>query len=399
MSRVRGVDADRRTSAAAAGAEPFSDPRTDPILIETSSDRRLTGFMPTVGLWAWTFIGLVASLVIIAAAVSAVNEIMLPLTFAAVLAIIFKPAAIALTRRRVRPTLAAGAVVLGLLALMTVVMVATVQGVVAQIGQIGDSVDAAAEQADGSLGVDQTTVDAVRSSVTSMSPALEGGFLTTLVSGVGSLVGLAEWPHPRGAHHVLPAQGRHPACAARSSREVDPGQQDGRRRLHRRHLPDPARATAAGRTRHVRDRGRRSSASPASCLASRWSSRSWWSTSSAGYIPYIGAFLGGGLAVIVALGDGGVPDAAVMLVVVLAANLLLENFVEPRGHGAHPRHPSRSSCSSSPPSVACVGGIVGLILAVPATLVAGNAIARLRRRGVMSEVADRAEPVVRRALD
>ena len=46
-----------------------------------------------------------------------------------------------------------------------------------------------------------------------------------------------------------------------------------------------------------------------------------------------------------------------------------------------------------------VGGIVGLILAVPATLVAGNAIARLRRRGVMDQVADRAEPVVRRALD
>ncbi len=32
-----------------------------------------------------------------------------------------------------------------------------------------------------------------------------------------------------------------------------------------------------------------------------------------GYIPYIGAFLGGGLAVIVALGDGGVAQAALML--------------------------------------------------------------------------------------
>ena len=49
-----------------------------------------------------------------------------------------------------------------------------------------------------------------------------------------------------------------------------------------------------------------------------------------GYIPYIGAFLGGGLAVIVALGDGGLGVAVVMLVVVLASNLLLENFVEPR---------------------------------------------------------------------
>jgi hypothetical protein len=67
-----------------------------------------------------------------------------------------------------------------------------------------------------------------------------------------------------------------------------------------------------------------------------------------GYIPYIGAFLGGGLAVIVALGDGGLAKAAVMLIVVLASNLVLENFVEPKVIAAH--SPStRWSCSSSPP--------------------------------------------------
>jgi hypothetical protein len=37
-----------------------------------------------------------------------------------------------------------------------------------------------------------------------------------------------------------------------------------------------------------------------------------------GYITYIGAFLGGGLAVLVALGDGGIVTATIMLVVVLA---------------------------------------------------------------------------------
>ncbi len=52
-----------------------------------------------------------------------------------------------------------------------------------------------------------------------------------------------------------------------------------------------------------------------------------------GYIPYIGAFIGGGLAVIIALGEGGLGTATIMLVVVLASNLLLENFVEPRVMG------------------------------------------------------------------
>ena len=93
-----------------------------------------------------------------------------------------------------------------------------------------------------------------------------------------------------------------------------------------------------------------------------------------GYIPYIGAFLGGGLAVIVAWGDGGLGVAAVMLVVVLASNLLLENFVEPKVMGRTlDIHPLLVLV------VTALGGflfgIVGLILAVPFTV-----IARQRRR-------------------
>ena len=104
-----------------------------------------------------------------------------------------------------------------------------------------------------------------------------------------------------------------------------------------------------------------------------------------GYIPYIGAFLGGGLAVIVALGDGGIAQAALMLVIVLAANLLLENFVEPKVMG--------SSLDIHPLVVlvvtalgGLVGGMVGLILAVPAYVIARDGLARLRSRGVVDRV-------------
>jgi putative heme transporter len=117
-----------------------------------------------------------------------------------------------------------------------------------------------------------------------------------------------------------------------------------------------------------------------------------------GYIPYIGAFLGGGLAVVIALGDGGVRDAAIMLLVVLAANLLLENFVEPLVMGSNlDIHPVVVLIVTALGGL--VGGIVGLILAVPAAVIAADGFARLRRRGVLDEVADRAQPVVRRALD
>ena len=121
--------------------------------------------IPKLGLWAWTFIGLVVTLIIMATVLAAVNEIVLPVTFAAVLAIIFKPAATRLTGHRVKPAAAAGIVVLGLRALVTVVMVATVQGVIEQLDQIGTSVDSAVAEADTSLGLDQATSEEVRAAV------------------------------------------------------------------------------------------------------------------------------------------------------------------------------------------------------------------------------------------
>ena len=101
-----------------------------------------------------------------------------------------------------------------------------------------------------------------------------------------------------------------------------------------------------------------------------------------GYIPYIGAFLGGGLAVIVALGNGGLGTAAVMIVV-LAANLMLENFVEPKVMGRtldiHPlvvlvvTASAASSAASSGSSWPC-----------PFTVIATNAIGRLRSKASAS---------------
>ena len=117
-----------------------------------------------------------------------------------------------------------------------------------------------------------------------------------------------------------------------------------------------------------------------------------------GYIPYIGAFLGGGLAVIVALGEGGWPDAVIMLRGGAGANLALENFVEPKVMGR--------SLDIHPLVVLVVtalggllGGIVGLILAVPAWVIASDAISRMRSQGVLEEVAKRAEPSVDKLLE
>jgi predicted PurR-regulated permease PerM len=82
------------------------------------------------------------------------------------------------------------------------------------------------------------------------------------------------------------------------------------------------------------------------------------------YIPYIGAFIAGTFAVVIALGSEGTTDAIIMLVIVILANGLLQNIVQPFAMGA--------ALSLNPLivlvltiSAGCLFGTIGLVLAAP----------------------------------
>ncbi len=67
---------------------------------------------------------------------------------------------------------------------------------------------------------------------------------------------------------------------------------------------------------------------------------------------------------------------------------MLENFVEPKVMGRTlDIHPLIVLVVTALGGL--LGGIVGLILAVPATVIAGNAIAHLRSSGFIEQMADR----------
>ena len=68
---------------------------------------------PKIGVLAWSFVGVVVATIIVVTAFGYVSEILLPLLFAAVLAVIFKPTVGSLERRGLKPSLAAGLIVLG----------------------------------------------------------------------------------------------------------------------------------------------------------------------------------------------------------------------------------------------------------------------------------------------
>jgi predicted PurR-regulated permease PerM len=97
------------------------------------------------------------------------------------------------------------------------------------------------------------------------------------------------------------------------------------------------------------------------------------------YVPYIGAWVAGGFAVLIALSTGSTSDAVIIGVVVLLANGVLQQMIQPFVMGA--------TLSLNPLVVLVVTigagtlfGMVGLTLAAPLTSAAVHIVAELRAR-------------------
>ena len=87
------------------------------------------------------------------------------------------------------------------------------------------------------------------------------------------------------------------------------------------------------------------------------------------YIPYIGAFFGGAFAVLMALGEGGLALAVAAFALVMVAQLVLENLLEPKLLGSSLNlHPLTILLATTLGGM--VAGMVGLILAAPVVAIA-----------------------------
>jgi predicted PurR-regulated permease PerM len=111
----------------------------------------------------------------------------------------------------------------------------------------------------------------------------------------------------------------------------------------------------------------------------------------AAYVPFIGAFVAGAFAVVIALGAQGTTTALIMLVIVLLANGLLQNVVQPFAMG--------SALDLSPLVVlvvtiasGCLFGMAGLVLAAPLTSAAVHIVRELSGARLDAQVAVQAEP-------
>jgi len=83
-----------------------------------------------------------------------------------------------------------------------------------------------------------------------------------------------------------------------------------------------------------------------------------------GYVPYIGAWTAGGFAVLIALGGSGPEAAGAMAIIVLLANGVLQQLVQPIAYGAALKlHPLAVLIATI--AGGCLFGTVGLVLAAP----------------------------------
>jgi predicted PurR-regulated permease PerM len=111
------------------------------------------------------------------------------------------------------------------------------------------------------------------------------------------------------------------------------------------------------------------------------------------YVPFIGAFVSGAFAVILTLSAEGTTSALIMLVIVLLANGLLQNIVQPIAFGA--------TLDLNPLAVlivtigfGCLFGMIGLILGAPLTSAALHISRELAaaKAGEADEEGERAPP-------
>ena len=108
------------------------------------------------------------------------------------------------------------------------------------------------------------------------------------------------------------------------------------------------------------------------------------------YVPFVGAFVAGAFAVMIALGAQGTSAALIMLVIVLLANGLLQNILQPFAMG--------SALDLNPLVVlvvtiaaGCLMGMLGLVLAAPLTSAAVHIGRDLKRARDDAELNARSE--------
>ena len=327
------------------------------------------------GVGAWLLLGIAGVLALLLVLIALVADVAIPLAIAAVLAAILVPLADRLERWRVPRWLGATFVLILALSMIVVTIAVVINGLTSQSDEIWAQVEASFKQVDdgaeSSDGASGGLVDAAHEVVR----VLTSGVLGSLFSSAGSLVVgsvlamfmllflLKDWEQivgwSAGRLGLPPALGRSVL--------------DGTVNAFRGYA---AGLTLIGAANAV------VVAIGALVLGVPLAGTIALVSFVTSYVPYLGAFVSGAFAVLIAYGSGGLGDAVAMLAIVLLANNTIQNVVEPFAFGTRLRlHPLAVLLTVT--TATLLFGLMGAILAAPLTSAAVNAYHALRGEDLM----------------
>ena len=316
-----------------------------------------------LGRTSWLLVGLFVLLAGMVWLLGTTQTIVGPVVAATIVAAVTAPIVRWLTAHRIPRAAAAAIVLLAAVALAVVVLVIVIGGITSQASEIGKQASEAADKAEGwltSLGVNDSGAASTKEAVERDVPAIISALTTGVIHGIRGITSVA---------FALSFTALSLFFLLKDGPSI--------RGWVDRHLGVPlpvAQTITGGMLRSLRGYFQGVTIVAAFngivvglaslALGVPLAGTIAVVTFVTAYVPYIGAFVAGAFAVVIALGAKGTAIALVMLVVVILANGLLQNIVQPFAMG--------SALDLNPLAVlvltigaGCVFGMIGLVLAAP----------------------------------
>jgi predicted PurR-regulated permease PerM len=350
----------RRTHAVTAEPAPFELAAAEAG--ELASAFAAPRWLRDLGRTSWLLVGFFALMAGVIWLLATTNTIVGPVVAGTIVATVAMPVVGVLDRHMPRPA-AAALVLVGLAAIAALVIVIVIGGITSQSSSISEHATAAADKAEGwlnDLGVDKSGSSGAKSSLEQDVPKIISTLVKGVISGIQGLTSLAfALSFTLLSLFFLLKDG--PSM----QRWVD------------RHLgvpPPVAQLITGGIIRSLRGyfRGVTLVAAfngivvglAALALGVPLAGTIGVVTFVTAYVPFVGAFVAGAFAVVIALGAKGTTIALIMLLIVILANGLLQNVLQPFAMGsALDLHPLVVLVITI--GAGCIFGMLGLVLAAP----------------------------------
>jgi predicted PurR-regulated permease PerM len=351
----------RRRTVEAAEAPP-RQPLSAEELAALNATFAAPGWLRDLGRTAWLLVGLFALLLALVWFLGATYTIGGPVVLATIVAVVAAPVVSRLTRHMPR-ALAAVLVLVGVLAIAVLIVWMVVAGITSQHGEIAQRSTSAADKVGSwfdSTGADKSGSAGVAESLKNSAPKIISTLLHGVINGISGLASVV-FMASLALLSVFFLLKDGPPMRAWVDRHIG--------------VPLPvARTITGGVIRSLRGyfKGVTIVAAfngivvgiGALLLGVPLAGTIAVVTFVTAYVPFIGAFVAGTFAVVIALGAKGTGVAIAMLVIVILANGLLQNLLQPFAMGSaldlHPLVVLVATIASG-----CIFGTLGLILAAP----------------------------------